>query len=363
MISLILPTYNEAENIPELLPKLEEVLAGIPHEIIIVDDDSPDKTWQVALALSQDKDDVHVIRRTDKRGLSSAVIDGFLAAKGDVFAVMDSDGQHDMGLLPQLYAAVKENQGLAIGSRYIEGGSIGEWDERRHFLSKVATKMALNLCKVKVKDPMSGIFAIDRKVFEEVLPRLNPKGFKILLDFLVHVPRGTQATEVPYTFGTRQLGESKLSMKVQIEFIEYLYDVALGRFIPLTFIKYCIVGTLGVLVHMSAYYVISRLMMGDGHLSIAGFSLAVLGATETAIVFNFLLNNIWTFKQQRLHGFGALAGFLKFNVACAFGALANWAVSTYLYSLGWVEFLAVFIGALTAVVWNYTMNRMITWRK
>jgi len=363
MFSLILPTYNEAENIPELLPKLEEILAGIPHEIIIVDDDSPDKTWEVALALSQDKDDVHVIRRVDKRGLSSAVIDGFLAAKGNVFAVMDADGQHDMELLPKLYAAVKENRGLAIGSRYIEGGSVGEWDERRHFLSKIATKMALHLCSVKVKDPMSGFFALDRKVFEEVRTRLNPKGFKILLDLLVHVPKGTQATELPYTFGVRQLGKSKLSWKVQLEFLEYLYDVTFGRLIPLTFIKFCIVGTLGVFVHMSAYLVISRAIIQGGALSIGGFSLSVLGATETAIIFNYLLNNSWTFAHQKLRGTAAIVGFFKYNVACSFGALANWAVSTYLFSLGWLELLAVFIGAIVGVMWNYTMNRMFTWRK
>ncbi|MBU0766691.1 glycosyltransferase family 2 protein [Patescibacteria group bacterium] len=363
MISLILPTYNEAENIPELLPKIEEILSGIPHEIIIVDDDSPDKTWQVALDLSQNKEDVHVIRRVDKRGLSSAVIDGFLAAKGDVFAVMDADGQHDMELLPKLYVAVKENNGLAIGSRYIEGGSVGGWDERRHFLSKIATKMALHICSVKVKDPMSGFFALDRKVFEEVLPRLNPKGFKILLDLLVHVPKETKATETPYTFGVRQLGKSKLSWKVQIEFLEYLYDVTVGRFIPLTFVKFCIVGTFGVFVHLIAYGVISRSIMDGDPLTIGGFSFAVIGATEIAIIFNYLLNNSWTFAHQKLRGTSAIVGFFKYNVACSFGALANWAVSAYLFSIGWIDFLAVFTGAIVGVMWNYTMNRMFTWRK
>ncbi len=365
MLSVVLPTYNEAENIPVLIPKLRDVLRDIPHEIIIVDDNSPDETWRIGLEVSKDMDDVHVIRRVDKRGLSSAVIDGFLSAKGDVLAVMDADGQHDMNLLPELYKAVRENKGFAVGSRYIEGGSVGEWDERRQLISRVATKMALALCKVKVKDPMSGFFALDRAVFEGALEKLNPKGFKILLDLLVHAPKGTQAVELPFTFSTRIHGESKLSWKVQLDFLEYLYDVTIGRFIPLTFVKFCIVGTLGVGVHMTAYLGYAKLIGGGEELNVAGFrfSLAVIGATETAILFNFLLNNAWTFANQKLKGLGAAKGFVKYNAACVIGAIAIWAVSTFLFSRGWTELLAVFIGALTGVLWNYSMNRMITWKK
>jgi len=219
-----------------------------------VDDDSPDKTWKVAMEISQDKDDVHVIRRVGKRGLSSAVIDGFLAAKGDVLAVMDADGQHDMKLLPELYRTAQGNKGFAVGSRYIEGGSVGEWDERRRLISRVATRMALALCKVKVKDPMSGFFALDRRVFEAALPRLNPKGFKILLDLLVHAPKGTGAVELPFTFSARLHGESKLSWRVQMDFIEYLYDVTFGRYLPLTFVKYCIVGSYAVAFYAEPRY-------------------------------------------------------------------------------------------------------------
>ncbi len=362
MLSLILPTYNEAENLPELLPKLGEVLSGIEHEIIIVDDDSPDGTWKTAQGLAENHEDLHVIRRIGRRGLSSAVVEGFLAAKGDVLAVMDADGQHDLSVLPRIYDEVKSGTNIAIGSRYIEGGSVGDWDERRQTLSRLATKLAVRLCKVEVHDPMSGFFAINRKTFEDTLPRLNPKGFKILLDFLVHVPKGTTAKEIPIKFGARMHGESKLSRRVQLQFIEYLYDVTFGKFIPLTFVKYCIVGTLGIAVHMAAYYTISRLIMRDGDLTVAGFSASVIGATETAIIFNFLLNNIWTFAEQRLRGVSAVTGFIKFNAACILGAIANWAVSTYLYSLGWMEALAVFLGALTAVLWNYTVNRVMTWR-
>jgi dolichol-phosphate mannosyltransferase len=362
MLSLVLPTYNEAANLPELLPSIRKVLYGISHEIIIVDDDSPDGTWKVAQKIAHNLGDVHVIRRVGRRGLSSAVIEGFLAAKGDIFVVMDADGQHDMQLLPKLHRAVTEHSGIAIGSRYVEGGGVGAWDERRYALSRIATKLAIALCAVKARDPMSGFFAVDRATFEEVLPRLNPKGFKILLDLLVHVPRRTQVTEVPFTFGVRRHGESKLSRRVQLEFLEYLYDVSLGRYIPLTFVKYCIVGALGVGVHLTAFLLLSRYFAHGLPLTIFGFSLSVIGAIETAIVFNFWLNNLWTFAHARLRGVGMLVGFAKYNVACAFGALANYAVSTFLFSLGWGEILSVVLGACTGIIWNYTMSRLFAWK-
>ncbi|TSC59580.1 MAG: dolichol-phosphate mannosyltransferase [Candidatus Peregrinibacteria bacterium Greene0416_62] len=362
MLSLILPTFNESENLPELLPKIRSALSSVPHEIIVVDDDSPDSTWKVAQELSQQLGDVHVIRRIGRRGLSSAVIEGFLAAKGDVLAVMDADGQHDTELLGKLHAAVQQQGGIAIGSRYVAGGSVGAWDERRYMLSRIATRMALSLCAVKAKDPMSGFFAIDRKAFEEVLPRLNPKGFKILLDLLVHVPKTTHVTELPFTFATRKHGESKLSRRVQLEFLEYLYDVSLGNWIPLTFVKYCIVGALGVGVHLTAYLFLSAFFSHGLPLTLMGFSLALLGAIETAIIFNFWLNNLWTFAHAKLQGFALIPGFLKYNFACVFGALANYAVSTYLFSHGIGEIVSVIIGASAGIIWNYTMSRMFAWK-
>ena len=362
MLSLILPTYNEAANLPELLPALEKVLDGIPHEIIIVDDDSPDETWRVAQEIGKTRDDVHVIRRVGRRGLSSAVIEGFLSAKGEVLAVMDADGQHDMSILPKLYKSTQSGNGIAIGSRYVSGGSVGEWDERRHLMSRVATGLALKVCKVKVQDPMSGFFAIRKNLFQSIAAHLNPKGFKILLDLLVCVPKKTQVEEIPFTFSTRLHGESKLSRRVQIEFLEYLYDVTIGRYIPLTFVKYCIVGGLGVGVHVGTYIAASSFLSSGEDLSVGGFGVAVLIAIEVAILFNFYVNNIWTFAMSRLKGMAMIIGFAKYNLACAFGAVANYAVSSYLFSLGWADLAAVIVGAFTGVVWNYTMSRFFAWK-
>ncbi len=362
MLSLVLPTFNEAENIRSIVEETMRTLDGVPHEIIVVDDNSPDETWKVAQGLAAEHEHVHVVRRIDKRGLSSAVIDGFLTAKGDVLAVMDADGQHDVKLLRALHEEIERGADIAVGSRYVEGGSVGDWDERRYALSRLATRLALALCKVRVHDPMSGFFAIRRTTFEQVLPKLNPKGFKILLDFLVHVPRETTVKELPLSFGARRAGESKLSRRVQIEFLEYLYDATIGTYIPLVFVKYCLVGSLGVFVHLATYFLVSRTVFLPESLTLFGFSMSVIAATETAIIFNFLLNNAWTFAHVKLRGAGLVRGFLTFNVACAFGALANVAVSGFLFSLGWHELLSVMTGAFVGVVWNYTMNRLFTWR-
>lgn len=362
MLSLIFPTYNEADNLPVLLPKVAAVLKGVDFEVIVVDDDSPDRTWEVGRKLSLQYPWLRVIRRVGRRGLSSAVIEGFLAAKGDVLAVADADGQHDLGILPLLAKAVEGGAGIAIGSRYTEGGSVGQWDERRHTMSRIATWMAIRLCRVKVSDPMSGFFAVERRLFEKVLPMLNPKGFKILLDLLIHVPSGTKTEEVPFTFGVREHGESKLSRRVQIEFLEYLYDALFGRWIPLTFIKYCIVGLLGVMVNLGVYLLVSRVLLPEADTRLLEISRALILGIEAAIVFNFFLNNIWTFSQARLRGAAAVIGFVRYNIACALGALANYAVTFALFSneIGAVH--SVIVGAFVGMVWNYTMSRLFTWR-
>lgn len=230
MLSLILPTFNEAENLPLLLPKIEGVLSTIFHEIIIVDDDSPDGTWRRAEDLRASFPMLRVIRRHGERGLSSAVVAGFKAARGEVLAVMDADGQHDAGLLRKLFDTVRSKRGIAVASRYVPGGGTGQWNARRTFMSRVVTRIVVLLCHLSVRDPMSGFFAIDRALFERVAPDLQRlKGFKILFDLLMRVPRETPVTEVPYTFAPRVAGRSKLSLTVQWDFLRSLGDVFIDR--------------------------------------------------------------------------------------------------------------------------------------
>lgn len=219
MLSLILPTYNEAANIGNLLEMLDGVLASTPHEIIVVDDDSPDKTWKVATECSKLRGCIKVLRRMNKTGLSSAVVDGFDAAHGDILAVMDSDGQHDGQLLLSLVERIKQGFGLAIGSRYVVGGSVGSWVRDRRIISSTGTFFAKRLSQVPVSDPLGGFFVLRRDLYRSIRSKLHPTGFKILLEILAAVPENTRVAEVPLIFRMRLHGESKLSLGVHLAFV------------------------------------------------------------------------------------------------------------------------------------------------
>jgi len=229
MISVILPTYNEAANLPTLVDFLDGALKDQPHEIIVVDDDSPDGTWRVAENLATKYISIRVIRRRGKRGLSSAVVDGFDAAIGDILVVMDADGQHDAGLLPQLVGALRSKSDIAIGSRYIEGGSVGDWVTDRRIISSIGTFFARSLSRIPVSDPLGGFFAMKKSLYRLVRPHLRPSGFKILLEILANVPSSTQLIEIPLTFRMRLHGESKLSLSVHLAYALQVVRLALLR--------------------------------------------------------------------------------------------------------------------------------------
>jgi len=229
MLSLVLPTYNEAENLPGLLEEIEGALGDIPFEIIVVDDDSPDCTWEVADLLAEDRPYLRVLRRVGRRGLSSAVLEGFRMAQGDVLVAMDSDGQHDPLLLPRLYSAIRRGAGVALGSRYVPGGSVEGWARARHWLSYIATGLAWLVVRTCVKDPMSGFFAIDHRLFLSMSEQLHPQGFKILLEILASIPPGTRVEEVPLVFRLRRRGKSKLSLHVEFQFISQIFVLLFRR--------------------------------------------------------------------------------------------------------------------------------------
>ncbi len=219
MLSLILPTYNEAANISNLLEMLDGVLAHIPHEIIVVDDNSPDQTWKVATETSKLRGCIKVLRRMHKKGLSSAVVDGLDAAHGTILAVMDADGQHDAQLLLSLAENIRQGADISIGSRYVEGGSVGSWVRDRRIISTIGTLFAKRLSRVPVSDPLGGYFVLKRSLYRTVRPKLHPTGFKILLEILAAVPKGTKLSEVPLIFRMRLHGQSKLSLRVHFAFL------------------------------------------------------------------------------------------------------------------------------------------------
>lgn len=226
MLSIVLPTYNESENIPLMLEKIAAALVSQPYEVIVVDDNSPDETWRIAREL-EGRYPVRVIRRLTERGLSSAALAGFRVARGDVFCLMDSDGQHDPTLIPQLLRRVESGTDLVIGSRYMAGGSVGAWITDRRILSRIGTRMAQAVSRPDVTDPLSGLFAIRRLSLLPVLEKLRPSGFKILLEIMAHLPLQSRVSEVPLIFQMRHAGQSKLSWRVEWQFVCQVVRLAL----------------------------------------------------------------------------------------------------------------------------------------
>src|SRR6476469_5285311 len=214
-LSVVVPTFNERDNVTTLFRRLEATLSGIAWEVIFVDDNSPDGTWDVVRGLAQQDRRVRCIRRIGRRGLSGACIEGILASSAPYAAVMDADLQHDETQLSKMLALLQGGAAeLVVGSRYIDGGSAASFDRQRAGASAFATEIARRVLRVSIADPMSGFFMIRRDRFEALAPQLSTQGFKILLDVVASAHGELKAIEIPYSFGSRLHGESKLDSMV-----------------------------------------------------------------------------------------------------------------------------------------------------
>ena len=226
-ITLVIPTYNEADNIPILVQRVFDIFNNnnLDGYVIVVDDDSPDQTWRVAQDLMELYPKLRVIRREDERGLSSAVLDGFTFAKTDIVGVIDADLSHPPEKIPELVAPIMNDEAdFTLGSRYIDQGGIENWPLKRKISSKVATLVVSGL--TKVKDPMSGFFFLRKDIMNNVT--LSPKGFKIGLEILVRT-KCRKVKEIPIVFRDREHGESKLSSNVIIDYLIHVSKLYIYR--------------------------------------------------------------------------------------------------------------------------------------
>ncbi len=229
LLSVIIPTYNEADNIVIVLDRLRTALSGHHYEILVVDDDSLDETWRIAKSQGRSDHRIKVIRRVGERGLSSAVMAGMAQATGRALVVMDADLQHDETKISSLVqAVVDDGMDLCIGSRHVDGGGYGTFGRRRRAASWAGTALARGLLGVAVSDPMSGFFAVSRRRFELVGDQVNPCGFKILLEFLARGPEPS-VSEIGYQFGARLHGSTKLNGSVVLDYLRALAVLAIGR--------------------------------------------------------------------------------------------------------------------------------------
>jgi dolichol-phosphate mannosyltransferase len=356
-LSVIVPTFNERDNVTPLFRRLEATLKGVAWEVIFVDDNSPDGTWDVVRALAREDSRVRCLRRIGRRGLSGACIEGILASSAPCAAVIDADLQHDETQLPKMLALLQESKAdLVVGSRYVEGGSAESFNKQRAGASALATEVAKRALRVQVADPMSGFFMIRRDRFEQIAPQLSTQGFKILLD-VVATARGTlRVVEIPYTFGSRLHGESKLDSMVALDFLGLVLAKLTNDVVSLRFLLFAAVGSIGLFVHLAALFVA---------LEAFGFSFphAQAFGALVAMTSNFILNNFLTYRDQRLKGFAILRGLLLFYLVCSVGLFANVGVAFSVYDQQPIWWLAGAAGALMGVVWNYAMSGLFVWRK
>src|SRR6476619_7644624 len=255
-LSVVVPTFNERDNVTVLYRRLEATLKDIPWEVVFVDDNSPDGTWEVVRGLARQDSRVRCIRRIGRRGLSGACIEGILASSAPYAAVIDADLQHDETQLPKMVGLLQSGAAeLVVGSRYIEGGSADSFDKGRAGVSALATEVAKRVLKVEIADPMSGFFMIRRDRFEQLAPKLSIQGFKILLDIVASAHGDLRVKEIPYTFGSRLHGESKLDSMVALDFLGLVLAKLTNDVVSLRFLLFAMVGGTGLVVHLAALFI------------------------------------------------------------------------------------------------------------
>ncbi len=356
-LTVVVPTFNERENVPLLVERLHRRLAGIAWEVVFVDDDSPDGTAEVAREIARSDSHVRVIRRIGRRGLSSACVEGVLSSSAPVFAVMDADLQHDDAQLPKMFGRLRE-EGLdiVVGSRYAAGGDAdGLADRKREVISQLGGRVSRLVLHAELTDPMSGFFVMTRAAFDRSVRRLSQQGFKILLDIFASSPEPLRFAEVPCHFHARQHGESKLDTMAAWEFGMLVLDKLIGRLVPVRFVVFAFVGGTGLFVHLATL----------GLLTAAGvvFGAAQTGAVFVAMTWNFLLNNAITYRDRRLRGVQFLRGLVTFYAVCSVGAVANIGIAQVVFNNERIWWLAGLAGAMIGVVWNFAVSGILTWRR
>ena len=357
-LAIIVPTFNEIENIETLVSALKAAMEGHVYEIIVVDDDSTDGTADRVRDIAKRDARVRCIQRIGRRGLSGAFIEGALATAAPIVAVIDADMQHDEKLLPVMLNTLRSQDLEAIvGSRYLEQGGLGNWTEDRKRASRWATALTRRLTGITLTDPMSGFFMVRAELVRGLAARLSGIGFKILLDIFLTARKPLRFAELPYRFRARSRGTSKMDVKIVLELLELLIDKSVGRVVPAKFVIFAFVGSLGVAVHLIVLVLLFKQL---------GFSFEIsqAAATLVAMTSNFALNNVLTYYDRRLSGWAWLRGWFSFALASSIGAIANVGIASYLFAVQQTPWLlSAVAGVLVGVVWNYSVTSIFTWNR
>lgn len=345
----MIPTYNERENLEELITRVNNALKEFKYEVVVVDDNSPDGTAELAEELSK-RYPIKVVRRPGKLGLASAVLDGVKACSGELVVVMDADLQHPPELIPKMVYEALNGYDLVIASRYVRGGVISGWGIHRRLVSRIAVVLAKLLIPNarRINDPISGYFLFRREVVSSVISDLSPKGFKILLEVLVK-GKYSKVVEVPYEFKVRRRGRSKLGLSELINYVVFL--ITLTPYLRL--IKYLVVGAVGTAVNLGVLYCLRY------SLSMEHFIASAI-AIEASIINNFILHEHWTFRDRRIGRW--VSRLVKFHGSTLVAVVTQYAISQALhYGLSIESTLAQLIGIVIGFIVNYVLSNRYVW--
>jgi len=373
-VSIIIPTYNESNNILKILKSIAENLpSNLLTETIVVDDNSPDGTGRIVEDYLKNVKKVaghtiDVIHRTAKRGLSSAIMSGILHAKGDTIIVMDSDFSHPPQIIPRMVDALRKYRcDIVVASRYVKGGNIAGWPLKRKFLSKLATVIAKRGLGVTPADPMSGFFAFKRPIIKGL--NFDAIGFKMLLEILVKT-RGATIKEIPYTFSNRKFGSSKVTLSTAYEYAKsvwklYKYGKSLRKQEKRPSVKFLSQAARFYTIGASGFgvnYLMSLLFAG-GFSDMWYLHANIIGIIAS-ITTNFILNKYWTFEDRDFSTKKTLSQYTKFVGFSSLGALIQLSM---VYSLveGYqmVYPLALILAVATAAFGNFILNKKWTFKE